>query len=107
MGLMKTAWGGFEKRNMEQIEFINTQPEEKLRETWGDFVHTHHYEHHTDFYDSWIANHPRRTGEAYWHQYLDAKFINNNPLPRDAGFDDLWKWMMPLLEHEAKGNELT
>lgn len=107
MRLLKTAWGGFEKRNMEQIEFINTQTEEKLRDTWEDFVHTHHYEHHTDFYDSWIANHPRRTGEAYWNQYLDAKFINNNPLPRDVGFDNLWTWLNPLLEHEVKGSELT
>lgn len=102
ISLLKAAWGGFEKRNMEQVEFINTESEDKLLGKWKDFVHTHHYDYHADFYESWIANHPRRTGEAYWNQYLDAKFISNNPLPREAGFEDLWAWFMPLLEHEAK-----
>jgi hypothetical protein len=102
MALLKKAWGGFERRNMEQIEFINRQPENQLLRTWEEFVHTHHYDYHSSFYDSWLANHPRRTGEAYQNQYLHAKFTENNPLPRNLPFDDMWPWFQPLLDAEQK-----
>jgi hypothetical protein len=67
--------------------------------------HTHHYEVHTDFYESWIANHPRRTGEAYWSQFLGARFIENNPVPRTGNFGELWAWFEPLVATEARAPE--
>ena len=89
---MKEAWGDKNQRSMEQTCFITTQSEEVVSENWDSFIHTHHYEVSTNFYESWISNHPRRTGEAYISQYLDAKFINNNPIPKDAEFPELWEW---------------
>ena len=68
------------------------------------FIHTHHYEAHSNFYDSWIANHPRRTGEAYINQYIDAMFIDNNPIPKDLHFPDLWDWFERLQEVENAQN---
>jgi hypothetical protein len=68
---MSEAWGTTDERNLEQ-----------------KFIHTHHYEIQADFYQSWIANHPRRTGEAYWNQFFECKFLPNNPLPRDADFPE-------------------
>ncbi len=44
------------------------------------------------FFDSWISNHPRKTGEAYINQYLEAKFINNNPVPKGISFTELKKF---------------
>ena len=52
------------------------------------------------FYESWIANHPRRTGETYLSQFIEAKFIENNPLPREVGFPELWDWYSRLKEIE-------
>jgi hypothetical protein len=89
---MKEAWGDKSKRFMEQTAFITTQSDDDIRENWTAFIHTHHYELHNGFYSSWIAKHPRRTGEAYWNQYVDAKFIEDNPIPRDLGFPELWNW---------------
>ncbi len=91
---MKEAWGDKEQRNMEQTAFIVSpkQDEDEVRENWKPFIHTHHAEINHDFYDSWIANHPRRTGEAYWNVYLEAKNIKNNPIPRNMDFPKLWKW---------------
>ena len=66
------------------------------------FIHTHHYEIKNDFYDSWIAKHPRRTGEAYVNQYYEAKFISDNPIPKDKDFSALWEWLKPLKEVEDK-----
>jgi len=89
---MKDAWGNVGDRNMEQTSFITKQKENEVVKNWKPFIHTHHYELQSDFYESWIANHPRRTGEAYWNQYFEAKFISNNPIPRNYDFPKLWEW---------------
>lgn len=92
MSAMKEAWGNKNKRNMEQTSFITIQSEDEVSQNWNDFIHTHHYEVDFDFYSSWIANHPRRTGEAYLNQYHEAQFIENNPIPKTFDFPKLWKW---------------
>jgi hypothetical protein len=103
---MKKAWGDKNQRAMEQTAFITTQSDDEVSENWKPFIHTHHYEIVADFYNSWIANHPRRTGEAYLNQYLEAKFITNNPIPRDLDFQALWKWYKQFnnAENNAKIN---
>lgn len=98
--LLKTAWGNINERSLEEFEIIDIRKEDDLRETWDPFIHTHHYRVEQSFYDSWIANHPRRTGEAYWNQFMEAKFIENNPLHRNADFPELWKWYSRLQEVE-------
>lgn len=100
MSAMGQAWGDPTGRNMEQTAFITLQSEEELIEAWSGFIHSHHYEVHSSFYDSFIANHPRRTGEAYIHQFLEAKFINDNPIPRDLDLPELWKWFQQFKEAE-------
>jgi hypothetical protein len=99
---MKKAWGDKNQRAMEQTAFITTQSEEEISANWEPFIHTHHYEVHADFYESWIANHPRRTGEAYLNQYLEAKFIDNNPIPRTLDFPELWNWYKQFKNPEDK-----
>lgn len=89
---MSQAWGSPHERAMEQTAFITRQSGDEISDAWDNFIHTHHYEVQSDFYESWIANHPRRTGEAYLSQYIDAKFITDNPIPIKAGFDDLDLW---------------
>jgi hypothetical protein len=102
INLMKTAWGTPDQRYLEEIEIIDRKDEKELRVTWKPFIHTHHYITEKDFYDSWIGNHPRRTGEAYMNQYLDALLIENNPLPRSADFPELWDWFDKLREIEEQ-----
>lgn len=97
---MQYAWGSVDKRNMEQIEIIDIAPEDELSKRWEGFIHSHHYTVINNFYDSWIANHPRRTGEAYLNQIINIKYIENNPLPKNNDFSDLWKWFEPLRKVE-------
>lgn len=100
IALLKDAWGSVDERNMEEFEVIDVRNEDDLRETWSRFIHSHHYRIENNFYNSWIANHPRRTGEAYLNQFLKAQFIENNPLPKDANFEELWSWYDRLQEVE-------
>jgi hypothetical protein len=103
--LLRAAWGTVEERQFEQTEIINRPgaDEEALRATWDPFIHTHHYEIHGDFADSWLANHPRRSVEAFWSQYIEAQFIDYHPIPAPGGsLDDLVAWFAPLLEAERE-----
>jgi hypothetical protein len=85
---------------LEQTEIINILSEEELLKTWEPFIHTHHYEIKQSFYDSWLAKHPRRTGEAWWEQNLEAKFIDENAFPLDSSFDQLRDWLSPFVASE-------
>jgi hypothetical protein len=103
--LLKDAWGTVESRPMEQTEIIDRPDADKetLSENWKPFIHTHHYEIHGSFTDSWMAKHPRRTGEAYRAQFVEASFIDDNPVPdlRDvAGLAELVAWFQPLFDAE-------
>ena len=99
--IMKQAWGPATDRWIEQIEIIDIGTKEEVRKCWRHFIHTHHYDVHANFYDSWIAKHPRRTGEAYKNQYIEAKLVTENDVPRELGFPELWSWYARLVEHEV------
>lgn len=92
VGLMKKAWGSPSHRNMEQFEVINILPEDELYRTWSPFIHSHHYEIHRSLDMSWIGKHPRRTGEAYFNQYWEAQFIEENCIPELSDLADLQEW---------------
>lgn len=100
---MENAWGDKYQRAMEQLSFITIQNEDDICKNWDAFIHTHHYDAPVvDFYDSWIAKHPRRTGEAWINQYFDIKFIDDNPLPKNADFPKLWKWFEQFKKPENR-----
>jgi len=106
--LLKDGLGDPIARRLKQIEIIDIRPREQLWKLWESFIeaHHHHYKTHTDFYDSWIARHPRRTGEAYLSQYIDGEFISDNPIPPELEFKELRNWLEPLIEVEKSFRNL-
>jgi hypothetical protein len=105
--LLRKAWGTPKKRSLEQFEIIDIRPEKELAKSWKSFIHTHHYEVHPDVRASWLFRHPRRTGEAYINQYLEAKFIEDNPIPETDSLEELWNWFEPLLKAEDIARETS
>lgn len=103
--LMKEIWGDPENRKLEQIEIIDIKSEDELRNIWSDFIYSHHYYVHDNFFDSWIANHPRRTYEAYFSQEFEIKFIENNLIPRYNSFDELRNWFKELYQVELDNKD--
>jgi len=71
-------------------------------DSWKSFIHTHHYEVNDSFSDSWLAKHPRRSGEVFWNQYFETKFINDNTIPDIKSLTSSWKWFKPLLSGEEQ-----
>jgi len=98
--IMKTAWGDVHSRQLEQTEMIDVRTEEDLTATWSPFIHTHHYNIQTTFYDSYIARFPRRSGEALWAQLMEVKFLKPHAFPKDVGFPELYDWLRPRIEVE-------
>jgi hypothetical protein len=105
--LLRQGWGEVGERNMEETEIIHRPgaDTDELVERWRPFIHTHHYELHDSFYASWLGNHPRRSGEAFVSQYVDAKFIENNPVPAGTSdLDELVAWFRPLIDAERQSD---
>lgn len=100
VALLKNAWGETAKRQFEQVDIIDIRPEDELTATWSEFIHTHHYEVFCDFHDSFLAKHPRRSIEAFLNQYIDAKFIDDNPAPVGVDLAALHSWFERLVEAE-------
>lgn len=105
--LLDEAWGGRDKRNMEQFEIIDVRPEETVRKSWNRFIHSHHYDYCTDYFSSSLANNPRRTCESYFQHYMpmtiDDAFSASNSIPKDIKtLQELKEWHQSLFDAEAR-----
>ncbi|HOE15658.1 MAG TPA: hypothetical protein PLH82_03310, partial [Candidatus Paceibacterota bacterium] len=108
--LLNDAWGTRDERNMEQFEIIDIRNEKTVRESWDNFIHSHHYDYSSDYFKSSLAFNPRRTSESYFQHYLpnspSEAFSANNPVPNDIKtLDKLWEWHSSLVEAENKWKE--
>jgi hypothetical protein len=102
--LLKDAWGGWQKRSLEQFEFIDIREDDEILPSWEGFVHPgqHHYDFHKSFFKSWIARHPRRSHQSYWRQYMEVEVIDDNLPPPFVTLSELWCWYRDLVDEEAE-----
>ncbi len=100
VALLKSAWGEKEVRQFEQVDIVDVRPKDQLADLWSDFIHTHHYDVFSDFHTSFLAMHPRRSIEAFYNQYIEAKFIDENPAPIGVDLGTLHSWYSQLVEAE-------
>jgi hypothetical protein len=105
--LMSGAWGDPNQRNLEQVEVIDEKPKDVILERWSRFIHTHHYDYCTNYFQSVLAYFPRRTGERFMHQFLPSTpaeaFQEPNPVSeRFDTLEEMWEWHRPLIEAERE-----
>jgi hypothetical protein len=100
--LMKEGWGHPSQRALEEVEIIDVVPEEELRRRWEPFIHTHHYRTWRSYYDSTAASYPRRSCEAIWSMLMENEIPESTPLPSDAGFEGLVRFVDRLTKHEGR-----
>jgi hypothetical protein len=100
--LMSKAWGAPEDRPMEEIEIIDIKSDQELAGRWARFIHTHHYSVCSDYFTSILANYPRRSVEAYWQSLVEARFPEENPVPKCESLDELGEWFEPLIKYERQ-----
>jgi hypothetical protein len=100
VSLLKRGWGDPGDRNLEETEIIDIRPEPELDRTWSPFIHTHHRVIRRSFYDSYLAKHPRRSGEALWARLMECQFVKGANFPSTADFTELYEWLKPRIEAE-------
>ncbi len=100
VALLKEGWGDKYKRDLEEIEIIDVKSEEELYKTWEPFIHSHHYRSTNSFYESIIGHSPRRSCDAMWASLMECVFIEPNPMPRSASWEELDTWLRILFDDE-------
>lgn len=104
--IMQKAWGSNEKRELEEIEIIDIKNEDELTSSWDSFIHSHHYRSTTDYFNSFIANHPRRTCEAMWECLMNCRPYPDRVVPKNCTLRELQSWYSPLVEREKGGKKI-
>lgn len=103
IALMKDAWGSVEERELEDFEFIDIRDEESLIASWQEFVHSHHYQVHTDFFESSLARHPRRTTVELFDRTMDCMFTEAlRKFERDMTWDQVKTLVIQLTREEER-----
>jgi hypothetical protein len=100
INLLSEAWGSPYKRYLEEIEIVDVLDREILAKRWDRFIHTHHYRTARTFYDSLLSQHPRRTSEALWAQFIDARAVEGTRMPMSVRFDALYEFLAPRVARE-------
>lgn len=101
LAMMKKAWGAVDDRNLEEIEIIDIRSEDDVLESWSDFIHTHHYSYHTNFFDSTLARCPRRTCEATFDRLMKCTWLHGgNGFKPGMDYTDIYSITHKLIEEE-------
>lgn len=98
--LMGEAWSGDRRRIFETSEVIDIKDKQTLREQWRRFTYSQHFLYASDFYDSWIPRHSRRSCEALYYPTVKGLFVEDADFPRDSDFNGLRRWIEGLAQAE-------
>lgn len=105
VSMMKKAWGAVSKRDLEEIEIIDIRKEEEVIKSWNQFIHTHHYSYHTNFFTSSLACYPRRTCEATFDRLMNCIWLDaNKGFKEKMKFSDIDKVTRDLIKEEEKAD---
>ncbi len=97
--ILNNAWDKA-NRLIERTEIIDIKDQEVLWKQWEPFIVRTYLDCHEDFYSSRLAVYPRRTCEALLAQTFYGQWVEENPFPVNAEFDELLSWVKPLVEAE-------
>lgn len=106
VAMMKKAWGFIDERKLEEIELIDIRDEETVINSWNDFIYTHHYSYHTNFFDSTLGRCPRRTCEATFDRLMNCIWLDgSNGFKEKMSFSDIDGLTYKLIaeEEDKKG----
>lgn len=103
VGMLKNAWGSVENRSLEEIEIIDLRPEEDVYHSWADFIHSHHFSYHNDFFDTTLGRFPRRSCEAIFDMLMNCRFLDGKRgFNKNMSFEDISIFLFPLLTEEGQ-----
>ena len=101
--LMLDVWSDNGTKDLAQIDFIDVKGREEIKENWKDFIVRENYAIKGDFFDTYLATHPRRSCDAFAMATLQQRPWKDNYLPKGIPLRKLQDWVMPLVEEEKLG----
>jgi hypothetical protein len=99
--LLQSGWGSNNDRIMEEIEIINIDEPQKLHDSWKTFIHEQHFSIYSDYFDSSIANFPRRINEYQFCRFNLNMWLDNHKIEKGLNFDELQAKIRSLIQYES------
>ncbi|RKX25207.1 MAG: hypothetical protein DRP47_10125, partial [Candidatus Zixiibacteriota bacterium] len=85
-----------------QTEIINVADPDEMRQAFRPFIHSNHYEVHSDFGKSILAQYPRRSCEALWEMFMMNHPYDELSVPKTTDWNELREWFEPFISVEVK-----
>jgi hypothetical protein len=101
--LMLEVWVENGARDLAQIDFIDVKEREEVTKNWQEFIVRENYAVRNDFFDTYLAIHPRRSCDAFAMATLQQRPWKDNHLPKGVSLKELQEWVVPLVEEEKAG----
>jgi len=98
--LMHEALGKNPRRELYEMEIIDTKDHDILIGNWKEFIVREHYRTLKSANRCYLFQHPRRSIEAFFDCFLQNSPWPDEPMPDCETFEGLTKWIGPLLEEE-------
>lgn len=102
--LMLDVWAENTTRDLAQIDIIDIKPREGVKENWQGFIVRENYAIQSDFFDTYLSMHPRRSCDAFAKATLQQRPWEDNNFPKDLSLEALQNWVRPLAEEEKSGH---
>ncbi len=102
VAMLKQAWGAVDDRKLEEIELVDIREESEVIESWKQFIHTHHYSCHTNFFDTTLARCPRRSCEATFDRLMNCIWLDGSKgFKEGMSFSDIDEKTYKLIAEET------
>lgn len=101
--LMLDVWAENTTRDLAQIDLVDIKPKEELKDNWKDFIVRENYSVQSDFFNTYLSIHPRRSCDAFAMATLQQRPWTDNNFPTGLSLEQLQEWVEPLVEEEKDG----
>jgi hypothetical protein len=100
--LMLKVWQKNQILDFSQFEVVDIKSPSELAISWKDFVVRNNFGTTNNFFDTYLARHPRRSCDSFAMAQLQQMPWRDNSFPEFEYLADLQAWVQPLLEEEKK-----
>jgi hypothetical protein len=98
--ILLDVWAENQVKDFALIEVIDIKNKTEVQENWSDFIVRDNYAIYDNFFDTYIAMHPRRSCDAYAMATLQQTPWQDNPFINGQTLPELQEWVLKLVKEE-------